>query len=90
MAAERAGNTVRVRFRITGSWTSLRVAAPVLLREPHGETLRETVVEFDVDTATYEFELPEELASSTLPWVEVRYPRGEKRLVLSEDGRWGR
>jgi len=88
-AAQRDGATVRVTFRLSGPWAQQRqVAFPILLREPLGGIHRPARADCGDGRATYVFQLDDEAATGVLPWLEVKYPYGEKRLVLSEDGSW--
>ena len=82
------GGAVRVTFRLSGPWAQRDAAIPVLLREPFGGTRRNTGARRDGDFVTYIIELPETARGQALPWVELKFPHGQRRLPLSEKGIW--
>lgn len=79
---------VTVVFRIAEPWSELSVAMPVLLRDPFMNTHAASSVEAGGGRATYVFEVPEASSSGSLAWVEVKYPRGSRRVALSAEGVW--
>ncbi|MDQ1256511.1 MAG: hypothetical protein QG656_1107, partial [Candidatus Hydrogenedentes bacterium] len=81
ISATREGSTVRVTFRLSGAWAQRTAAIPILLREPHGGTFKNQRAECAEGSVTYVFELPEADGAS-LPWVEIKYPSGEKRMIF--------
>lgn len=83
----RDGAILRVRFQLEGAWGQRTSAIPILLREPGGSVHRNRDAECRAGRVTYVFELGEGVAGA-LPWIELKYPHGEKRLVLFEDGSW--
>jgi len=87
-AAQRDGATVRVTCRLAGPWAQRRSAVPILLREPRGGIHRNQRAECRDGRVTYVFQIGEDAARAALPWIELKYPHGEKRLVLFEDGSW--
>ena len=82
------GGAVQATFRLSGPWAQRDVAIPVLLREPFGGTCRSTAARRDGDLVTYIIELPEAARGEALPWVELKFPHGQRRLPLSEEGLW--
>jgi len=88
-SAARVPRGVRVTFLVTGAWAQRDCAPPVLLRDPRGEVHRSVRAAIAGGRVAYSFEWPGS-EGALLPWIELRYPHGEKRLVLSEDGTWRR
>lgn len=87
-SVQRDANIVQVTFRLRGPWTARVVALPVLMREPRGGVYRNADAICTGGCATYVFELPGETAQGALPWIEVKYPFNERRLVLFDNGSW--
>jgi hypothetical protein len=91
IAAEWNGAEVRVTFRLQGPWTERQQAFPILLEEPLGGVHQNTGAVFPDDApddVVYVFQIGGgEKNGMPLPWLQVKYPHGERRLVLSE-GRW--
>ncbi|NIA13559.1 MAG: hypothetical protein GWP08_05715 [Nitrospiraceae bacterium] len=83
-------NTVRLTFQIQGPWAGRGTAIPVLVREPFGGIHGSLSVQNDQGAVTYLFELPEAASATPFPWIEVKFPHQEKRIVLSERGTWTR
>ena len=77
---------LRVAFLVRGAWAGRDIAIPVLLKLPNGETRRNADAAREDGKLVYRFTT----SLDTPPqWVVVRYPfYGERRIVLSEDGRW--
>jgi len=75
-----AGRTLLVRFAVSGPWASRDVAIPVLLREPTGIVLKNDSALREGGEFVYCFVLPDKVAGA-LPWVEVQYPHGQRRMV---------
>lgn len=73
-------------FLVRGAWAGRDIAIPVLLKLPNGETRRNADAAREDGKLVYRFTT----SLDTPPqWVVVRYPfYGERRIVLSEDGRW--
>ena len=82
------GAALYVEFEMIGPWAAREIALPLLAHDPLGNTYQNTAAEFDGARTTYIFTLAEEAASGTLPWVEIKYPHHERRLVFSDDGVW--
>ena len=80
------GDAVEVTFRVTGPWSQRAAAIPVLLRDPTGGIHRNTRTTTGNGPVIYTFSLPEQ---TLIPaWLELKFPHGEKRLVLSSSGEW--
>jgi hypothetical protein len=79
---------VHVTFLIEGPWADRNVAIPVLLREERGGVYQSGAAECDSGSAVYTFELSGWDATAPLPWIELQYPHGRRRIVLSPSGRW--
>ncbi|MGI6458554.1 MAG: hypothetical protein ACOX5J_00395 [Candidatus Hydrogenedentales bacterium] len=75
-----------VSFAVLGVWAGRDTAIPVLVKLPNGETHRNEAAAWEGGKLVYQFTT----SLQAMPqWVIVRYPfYGERRLVLSEDGRW--
>jgi hypothetical protein len=86
VAVRRDGAAVEVSFALSGPWATRDVFAPVLMREPLGSTLRSVDASRRGNVATYRFELDDEAARAPLPWVQVKFPHGERRIILQEKG----
>ncbi|MBI4556847.1 MAG: hypothetical protein HY706_04625 [Candidatus Hydrogenedentes bacterium] len=88
VAAQCDTETVRVTFRLTGPWAVRKTAIPVLLRDPLSGTHQNARTERKNGMATYVFEMPKSATSAGMAWIEIKYPRGERRLILSPTGEW--
>lgn len=86
VSVRRDGAAVEVSFALSGPWAERDVFAPVLLREPLGSTLRSVDAARRGNVATYRFELDDRAARAPLPWVQVKFPHGERRIILQEEG----
>ncbi len=84
--ATHSGSKVEVTFKLEGAWAGLKCAMPILLREPAGQVLNATPEFRSGSEVAYLFDLPE--TNVPLAWVELKFPRGERRLVFSEEGAW--
>jgi len=82
-----AGNRTYIQFQLRGPWATRDAVMPVLLREPTGEVHHPEEAGRRGDTVTYVFQLPEQFISTPPAWVELKFPRGESRLIASESGR---
>ena len=86
--AEMAREGLSVTFALSPPWSDYSCALPVLVRLPSGWTCRDHEAVVDPPGCTYHFGgFPENMASPP-PWIEIRYPHGEKRLPLDAGGRW--
>jgi hypothetical protein len=79
---------ILVTFALEGPWARRQAAAPVLLNEPLAGVRMNRSAERDGDRVTYAFPIPPDKASLPVPWVEVKFPRGQRRVALSGEGRW--
>ena len=77
-----------VTFLLESPWADYDAAVPVLLRDPLGREHRQDRVEKDGALRRYTFEMPQDSAAMTLPWVEIHYPHTERRIALGAEGRW--
>jgi hypothetical protein len=85
----RCENTlVSVTFQLSGPWAQRDITIPILVREPSGNWFEGTQTHRQAARATYTCQLPEDTANLPFPWLEIRYPHGEKRVVLSSQGHW--
>jgi len=84
----RQGRFVRITWRLAPPWNERRVAIPMLLKEPRGAIVLNREVEWRGGSPVYVFQLPEGMDDAPLPWIEIKYPHGEQRLVLYDDGSW--
>jgi len=82
------GRQVRVTFLLSEPWKGRQAALPVLLRDPLGVVYRNLGAESRGAERVYLFELTETSAVSPLPWLELQFPRGERRLPLDPRGEW--
>ena len=80
--------SIRATFRVVGPWSRRTVAAPILMREPTGRVLQNRDASNDGGSVTYVFDRPSTLTSDVPAWLEFRFPHGEGRVVLSENGTW--
>jgi hypothetical protein len=88
VAAAQSGSQVRVTFRLQAPWSGFEAAMPVLLRDPLGHVYRNASTEKKDADRIYLFTIDADAAVSVLPWVEVQYPHGEKRISFNAQGRW--
>lgn len=85
--ADRTGSEVRLTFRLSPPWAAYTAALPILLRDPQGLVYYPDENKINGQDRTYFYRLPPESAIA-LPWVEVRYPGVEKRLLFDREGHW--
>lgn len=86
--ARREGPQIHLTFRVTGPWAHRAIALPILLRHPMGGFQRSDTARVEGPRVTYTFDLPQESRDAPLPWIEIKYPRHQRRLTLSEAGTW--
>lgn len=79
---------IRVTFRLEGPWAARDAAMPLLLNEPFGGVRRNSAAERQGDRVTYLFDNAGREAAVPVPWVELKFPGGERRIVLSQEGTW--
>lgn len=82
------GDEIRVVVALSGPWAKRTVAAPVLLNDPVGGARQNTTAERDDSRVTYGFPLPASQAGLAVPWVELKFPNGQRRVTLTEAGTW--
>jgi hypothetical protein len=75
-------------FRLSGPWAQRDAAVPVLMQGPLTEARRHARVIREGDRIVYEFDVPELGSAQALPWIELKYPRQERRIALSPEGTW--
>jgi len=80
--------SIRATFQVVGPWAARSVAAPILMRDPTGRVHQNRDAANDAGAVTYVFDLPRELTSDVPAWLEFRFPHGERRVVLSNNGSW--
>ena len=78
---------MQVTFELAGPWASREAAIPVLLRDPLGVVHRSSGEVLASPRVTYEY-MDGQGALATVPWVELRYPHKEQRVMLDADGHW--
>lgn len=79
---------VLVDFRIAAPWDRYAAVMPVMLRTPAGRVyLSKKAVARDGERR-YVFELAGNTGGGALPWVEIRFPHGQRRLHFSASGTW--
>ena len=81
-------STFTLTFRLLGPWSLREAAMPVLIRDPLGHVHQNSAATRQNDLIMYEFKLEPAGSASPLPWIEVKFPNGGKRIVLDEKGRW--
>lgn len=90
VAAESDGVEIRVTFRLHGPWKDRDQAFPVLLEEPLGGIHQNTAAAIRTDmpdTVVYVFPLGDAERGMPIPWIHLKFPHGERRIVLS-NGAW--
>jgi len=75
--------SLTVLFEISGPWSARDAAMPVLIRDPAGHVLQNESARRQGNRVAYAFSLPSG-ASGPLPWVDVQYPHGQKRLTNAQ------
>lgn len=86
--ARKTQNELLISFEISGSWVKRVCYIPVMIREPRGAVFVSADAEKDDSCARYKFQLPQ--MARDVPWVELKYPTGQIRLVFSDSGEWKR
>ena len=81
------GAAVYVAFEVSGPWAQRDAAIPVLLRDPFGGVHRNVSAQRNGAVVTYAFQVLAEPSAVPLAWVEIKFPRGERRVILSTEGR---
>ena len=77
---------VEVSFRLSGPWGEVAALLPVLLRTPEGEVYQSRPGASSGVDRVYFFSM-QKSAEVMLPWVDLRFPREERRLYLRTPGK---
>jgi hypothetical protein len=80
-------NGILVTFALSGPWAGRNFAAPVLLNEPFAGVHQSASAERKDNRVTYVFPLQKIKDVQTMPWVELKFPSGHRRVALSQ-GTW--
>lgn len=86
VAVQATPSSYALTFTLRGVWLDYDAVLPVLVRDPFGQVLRSTAVTREGDHITYQF--PVDNAGAVAPWLEIRYPRHERRVQLDAQGYW--
>lgn len=73
-------------FELSGVWLAYDADLPVLVRDPFGQVLRKATVTRSGPQVTYTYAVDN--AGAIAPWLEIRYPRQERRVQLDAQGHW--
>jgi hypothetical protein len=79
---------VSLTFRLLGPWALRDAAIPILIQDPLGHVHQNAAASRRDSLVTYEFKLESPSSTSPFPWLEVRFPNGNKRIVFNEKGAW--
>lgn len=88
LEASRQGAAIRVTWRLEGPWAERACGIPILVREPYGAVIQNVALEPQGNLTVYVYELPADIREAALPWIEVKSPVGEQRIVLDPKGEW--
>lgn len=88
VSAQLTGNVLEVIFELSGPWAEYGFVLPILMRDALGDERRQTAYVLDSPRVTYIFHLPERQGSTPIPWILIKYPNHEDRLVLDPQGAW--
>jgi hypothetical protein len=81
LQADVSNGEVRVVCMVEGVWAARSFVMPILIQDPRGEIIKGASDGKAVDgRVEYRFRLP--AGERDVPWVNVKYPNGEKRLVV--------
>lgn len=80
--------TIEVTFEMTGPWATIDAAIPILLRDPLIGTHEPAATHRQGNYITYSFTLYDGTTAIPLPWVEVKHPAGQDRIMLIESTHW--
>ena len=79
---------ILVDLDVAPPWDARDAAAPVLLRDAFGDTVRQDAVE-PLGDRILRYHFPRSGDPARVPaWVELRFPHGEAWLPLDTDGHW--
>lgn len=84
--AVQEGSALRLTFQLTGPWSRRDCFAPILVADPRGVIQRPVSAMSREREVIYGFDLGE--GGGAVPWLEVKFPNGEKRLVFDQNGVW--
>ncbi len=88
-AVECTGKRIRVTFKVSGPWAGKQPNLPVMMRGPRGDTRVNSHVELENGSTVYVFHPGDgEAFALPIPWLELKYPNGAKRVTLSQGGTW--
>ncbi len=88
LSATLRGQELLVRFELEGAWIERLVALPILVRDPFGGMVLNHGAHFESPEVEYQFLLSNRQGDMSVPWVELKYPHRETRLVFSPEGTW--
>ena len=84
----RAGTDgIRVTFRLKGPWADREAVLPVMMRDDLADARLPASALREGPRVTYVF-APATSAGPPPAWIELRYPRHERRIMLSSSGTW--
>ncbi len=86
--AVQEGAVVRLTFRLAGPWALRDGGIPVMMQDPMGHVRQSSGVTRENGLVTYDFKVEAAETASFFPWVEVKFPNGDKRIVFDEKGVW--
>lgn len=75
---------IHVEFSVQGPWSGRRIGLPILMRDPAGTVQQSTAADCQAGKVSYAFP-PSTLASSSFDFIELKYPHGERRMVLEKN-----
>ena len=79
---------VEVTIRLKAPWAARDAAMPILLEEPVGGVHEATASRREGDRRVYTFAISGTAGSEPAPWVQLKLPRQEPRIVLPPNGHW--
>ena len=85
--AKQDGAKVVVVLQVAPPWAGYDAVLPILLRDPLGVVHSPESSQREGALCRYTFSLDAD-GVQTLPWFEVRFPRGEMRIALDARGCW--
>lgn len=81
-------SAISLTFQMLGPWASRDAAIPILIRDPLGNVHQNSTATRQDSLVVYEFKLESGGSASPFPWIEVKFPNGDKRIVFDEKGAW--
>lgn len=88
LSAQLTDSVLEVTFELSGPWAERDFVLPILMRDALGDERRHTAYVLDLPRVTYIFHLPERQGNTPIPWVLLKYPHHEDRLILDAEGKW--